>query len=67
MTYKEGPQRQPDDIRSEQAMATALDRRCKMLYGVLETEHDDVCRALTLAAADIVIERDQQPQKECNT
>ncbi|CAM9510763.1 unnamed protein product, partial [Ascophyllum nodosum] len=34
-------------------MATALDPRCKMLYGVLPNEHEGVWQAVAIAAADI--------------
>ncbi|CAM9886015.1 unnamed protein product, partial [Ascophyllum nodosum] len=40
LTFREGPRRQPQGFRKVQVMATALDPRCKMLYGVLPNEHE---------------------------
>ena len=42
LTFREGPRRQPQGFRKVQVMATALDPRCKMLYGVLPNEHEGV-------------------------
>ncbi|CAN0271272.1 unnamed protein product, partial [Ascophyllum nodosum] len=44
LTFREGPRRQPQGFRKVQVMATALDPRCKMLYGVLPNEHEGVCK-----------------------
>ncbi|CAN0442995.1 unnamed protein product, partial [Ascophyllum nodosum] len=53
LTFREGPRRQPQGFRKVQVMATALDPRCKMLYGVLPNEHEGVWQAVAMAAADI--------------
>ena len=53
LTFREGPRRQPRGFRKVQVMATALDLRCKMLYGVLPNEHEGVWQAVAMAAADI--------------
>ena len=53
LTFREGPRRQPKGFRKLQVMATALDPRCKMLYGVLPNEHEEVGQAVAMAAADI--------------
>lgn len=42
VTYKKGPQRQPQGFRQEKVIMTALEPRCKMLYSVRNTEHDGV-------------------------
>ena len=53
LTFREGPRRQPQGFRKVQVMATALDPRCKMLYGVLPNKQERVWQALAMAAADI--------------
>ena len=53
LTFREGPRRQPRGFRKVQAMTTALDPRCKMLYGVLPNEHEGVWQPVAMAAADI--------------
>ena len=53
LTFREGPRRQPQGFRKVQVMATALDPRYKMLYGVLPNEHEGVWQAVAMAAADI--------------
>ena len=53
LTFREGPRRQPQGFRKVQVMATALEPRCKMLYGVLPNEHERVWQAVAIAAADI--------------
>ena len=53
LTFREGPQRQPQGFRKLQVMATALDPRCKMLYDVIPNEHEGVWQAVAMAAADI--------------
>ena len=53
LTFREGPRRQPQGFWKVQDMATALDPRCKMLYGVLPNEHEGVWQAVAMAAADI--------------
>ncbi|CAN0378335.1 unnamed protein product [Ascophyllum nodosum] len=53
LTFREGPRRQPQGFRKVQVMATALDPRCKMLYGVLPNEHEGVWQAVAMAAAGI--------------
>ena len=52
LTFRKGPRRQPQGFRKVQVMATALDPRCKMLYGVLPNEHEGVWQAVAMAAAD---------------
>lgn len=42
MMYKEAPRGQPLDLHPGKVMANALDQRCKMLYVVSSTEHNDV-------------------------
>ena len=54
LTFREAPRRQPRGFRKVQIMATALDPRCKMLYGILPNEHEGVWQAVAMAAADIV-------------
>ena len=61
--YKGDPSRQPQGSRPEQVMATSLNPRCKMLYGVPDTEYDDVLRAVTQNAADIGMTRDKRRQQ----
>ena len=53
LTFREGPQRQLQGFQKVQVMATALDPRCKILYGVLPNEHEGVWQAVAMAAADI--------------
>ena len=53
LTFREGPRRQPQGFRKVQVMATALDPRCKMLYGVLPNEYEGMWQAVAMAAADI--------------
>lgn len=53
LTFREGHRRQPKGFRKVQVMATALDPRCKMLYGIPHNEHDGVWQAVAVAAADI--------------
>ena len=53
LTFREGPRRQPQGFWKVQVMATALDPRCKMLYGVLPNENEGVWQAVAMAAADI--------------
>ena len=53
LTFREGLRRQPRGFRKVQVLATALDPRCKMLYGVLPNEHEGVWQAVAMAAADI--------------
>ena len=53
LTFREGLRRQPRGFQKVQVMATALNPRCKMLYGVLPNEHEGVWQAVAMAAADI--------------
>ena len=53
LTFREGQRRQPRGFRKVQVIATALDPRFKMMYGVLPNEHEGVWQVVAMAAADI--------------
>lgn len=53
LTIGEGPRRQPKGFKKEQVMATALDPRCKILYGVRDKGKEGVWPALAEVAAEI--------------
>lgn len=57
MEYKEGRRRQPQGFKLVQVFATALDPRCKHLYGIQPSEHAAVWRAVAHAAVDIAMEK----------
>lgn len=62
MTYKESPRYQQQGLSLQQALASALRPRCKMLYGVSDTKHEGVWRTVVQAAADIALAHDCQRQ-----
>lgn len=65
LTFAEGKRlkrRRPQGFKTEQVLATALDPRTKMLYGILEAEQEDVWFEVQRAAVKIeAASRNAQP------
>ena len=56
LTYTEGPRRQPRGFKSVQVLATAVDPRTKLLYGISEDQHADVWKLVRTEAVKIALQ-----------
>lgn len=55
LMYREEKRFQPQGFRPEQLMATALDPRTKILYGIEDNEHEGLWIIVSRRAADIAV------------
>lgn len=56
LTYTEGPRRQPRGFKPVQVLATAVDPRTKLLYGISEDQHADVWKLVRTEAVKIALQ-----------